>query len=136
MTMLDLPTGCQEHQKITDHNICLANRTTRKGCFLSQLISDRVNRCVPHQAKEHPEEYSPDMDLEFALQEILEDALQEIRKLTSDFLRDQLAWIYYMIKCPLYTLLMNTAERLHHTSHLSVPLAITEAICIYNTEQS
>ena len=33
-----------------------------------------------------------------------------------------------MEKCPLYTSLMNTAERLHRNSHLSVPLAITEAI--------
>ena len=30
--------------------------------------------------------------------------------------------------------LMNTAERLHRNSHLSVPLAITEAIRLYKPE--
>ena len=39
-----------------------------------------------------------------------------------------------MEKCPLYTSLMNTAERLHRNLHLSVPLAITEAICLYKPE--
>ena len=50
------------------------------------------------------------------------------------FLRDQLISIYYMEKCPLYTSLMNTAERLHRNAHLSVPLAITEAIRLYKQE--
>ena len=39
-----------------------------------------------------------------------------------------------MKTCPLYTSLMKTAERLHRNSHLSVPLAITEAVCIYKPE--
>ena len=51
-----------------------------------------------------------------------------------EFLRDQLISIYYMEKCPLYTSLMNTAERLHRNSHLSVPLAIKEAVRIYKPE--
>ena len=62
------------------------------------------------------------MDPESALEVILDERLPEIHK------RYQLVSIYYMEKCPLYTLLMNTAERLHRNSHLSVPLAITEAI--------
>ena len=49
-------------------------------------------------------------------------------------LREQLVLIYYLEKCPLYTSLMNTAERLHRNSHLSVPLAITEAIRLYKQE--
>ena len=51
-----------------------------------------------------------------------------------EFLRDQLISIYHMEKCPLYTSLMNTAERLHRNSHLSVPLAIKEAVRIYKPE--
>ena len=39
-----------------------------------------------------------------------------------------------MEKCPLSTSLMNTAERLHRNSHLSVLLAITEAIRLYKPE--
>ena len=54
--------------------------------------------------------------------------------MSREFLRDQLVSIYYMEKCPLYTSLMNTAERLHGNSHLSVPLAITESIRIYKPE--
>ena len=49
-------------------------------------------------------------------------------------LREQLVSIYYLEKCPLYTSLMNTAERLHRNSHLSVLLAITEAIRLYKSE--
>ena len=33
VTRLDLPPGRQEHQKLTDHTICLANCTTRNGCL-------------------------------------------------------------------------------------------------------
>ena len=60
--------------------------------------------------------------------------LPKIHKMAREFLRDQLVSIYYMVKCPLYYLLMNTAERLHRNSHLSVPLAITEAVRIYKPE--
>ena len=42
--------------------------------------------------------------------------------------------IYYMEKCPLSTSLMNTVERLHRNSHLSVLLAITEVIRLYKPE--
>ena len=49
-------------------------------------------------------------------------------------LREQLVLIYYLEKCPLYMSLMNTAERLHRNSHLSVPLAIAEAIRLYKPE--
>ena len=38
---------------------------------------------------------------------------------------------YFMEKCPLYASLMNTTERLHSNSHLSVHLAIKEAVRIY-----
>ena len=51
-----------------------------------------------------------------------------------EFLRDQLVSIYYMELCPLYIQLMNIAERLHRNSHLSVPLAIMEAIRLYKPE--
>ena len=50
------------------------------------------------------------------------------------FKREQLVSIYYLEKCPLYTSLMNTAEYLHCNWHLSVPLAITEAIRLYKPE--
>ena len=52
-------------------------------------------------------------------------------------LRDQLVSIYYLEKCHFHTSLMNTAERLHplhRNLHLSVPLAITEAIRLYKPE--
>ena len=60
--------------------------------------------------------------------------LPEIHKMARGLLREQLVSIYYLEKCPLYTSLMNTAERLHRNLHLSVPLVITEAICLYKTE--
>ena len=74
------------------------------------------------------EESYPDMDPELALEEILDETLQEIHKMARGLLREQLVSIYYLETCPLYTSLMNTAEHLHLNSHLSVPLAITEAI--------
>ena len=68
------------------------------------------------------------------LEVILDERFTEIHKMAKEFLRDQLVLIYYMEKFPLYTSLMNTAERLHRNSHLSVPLAITEAIHLYKPE--
>ena len=76
----------------------------------------------------------PYTDPESSLEVILDKRLPEIHKMAKEFLRDQLVSIYYMEKCPLYTSLMNTAERLHRNSHLSVPLAITEAIRLYKPE--
>ena len=70
------------------------------------------------------------MDPESALEVILDERLPEMHKMAREFLRDLLVPIYYMEKCPLNTSLMNTDERLHRNSHLSVPLAITEAIRI------
>ena len=51
-----------------------------------------------------------------------------------EYLRDQLVSIYHLERCPLYRSLMNTAERLHRSSHLSMPLTITEAIRICKPE--
>ena len=124
----DLPPGRQEHQELKEHTICLANHTNSNDCFLRQLIMDRLNRWIIPQAAEEAAESYPDMDPESALEVILEERLPEIHKMARELLRDQLVSIYYMEKCPLYTSLMNTAERLHRNSHLSVPLAITEAI--------
>ena len=123
-----LPPGGQEHQKLKEHTICLANHTNSNDCFLRQLIMDRLNRWIIPQAEEEAAESYPDMDPESALEVILEERLPEIHKMARELLRDQLVSIYYMEKCPLYTSLMNTAERLHRNSHLSVPLAIKEAI--------
>ena len=39
---LDLPPGRQEHQKFVEHNICLANYTNRKGCFLQRSKQMRI----------------------------------------------------------------------------------------------
>ena len=44
-----------------------------------------------------------------------------------ELLKDRLISIYYLKKCHL----MNTAERLRQTSHLSAPLAIAKAIRIH-----
>ena len=85
-------------------------------------------------AKEYAEESYSDIDPELALEKILGETLPEIHKLARGLLREQLITIYYLEKCPLYTSLMNTAERLHRNSHLLVPLAITEAICLYKME--
>ena len=74
------------------------------------------------------------MDPESVLEVILDERLPEILKMAREFLRDQLVSIYNMEKCPLFTSLMNTAERLHRNSHLSVPLAITEAVLLYKPE--
>ena len=68
-------------------------------------------------------ESCPNMDAESALEVILDERLPEIHKRAREFLRDQLVSIYYMEKCPLYTSLMNTADRLHRNLHLSVTLA-------------
>ena len=109
----DLPPGSQEHQELKEHTICLANHTNSNDCFLRQLIMDRLNRWIIPQAEEEAAESYPDMDPESALEVILDERLPEIHKMAREFLRDQLVSIYYMEKCPLYTLLMNTAERLH-----------------------
>ena len=130
----DLPPGRQEHQKLKEHTICLANHTNSNDCFLRQLKMDRLNRWIIPQAEEEAAESYPDMDLESALEVILDQRLPEIHKMAREFLRDQLVSIYYMEKCPLYTPLMNTAERLHPNSHLLVPLAITEAVRLYKPE--
>ena len=74
------------------------------------------------------------MDSELALEEIFDETLPEIHKMARGLLREQLVSIYYLEKCPLYTSLMNTGERLHRNSHLSVPLAITEVIRLYKPE--
>ena len=95
---------------------------------------DRLNRWIIPQAEEEAVECYPDMDPESVLEVILDERLPEIHKMARAFLRDQLVSIYYMEKCPLYTSLMNTAERLHRNSHLSVPLSITEAVRIYKPE--
>ena len=124
----DLPPGRQEHQELKEHTICLANHTNSNDCVLRQLIMDRSNRWIIPQTEEEDAESYPDMNPESALEVILNERLPEIHKMAREFLRDQLVSIYYMKKCPLYTSLMNTAERLHRNSHLSVPLAITEAI--------
>ena len=99
-----------------------------------QLIIDRLNRLIIHQTEEEAAESYPDMDPGSALEVILDERLPEIHKMAREFLRDQIVSIYYIEKSPLYTLLMNTAERLHRNSHLSVPLAITEAIRLYKPE--
>ena len=134
MTKLDLPPGRQEHQELKEHTIYLANHTNSNDCFLRQLIMDRLNRWIIPQAEEEAAESYPDTDPESSLEVILDKRLPEIHKMAKEFLRDQLVSIYYMEKCPLYTSLMNTAERLHRNSHLSVPLAITEAIRLYKPE--
>ena len=134
VTKLDFPPGRQEHQELQEHTICLANHTNSNDCFLRQLIMDRLNRWIIPQAEEEAAESYPDTDPESSLEVILDKRLPEIHKMAKEFLRDQLVSIYYMEKCPLYTSLMNTAERLHRNSHLSVPLAITEAIRLYKPE--
>ena len=95
---------------------------------------DRLNRWIIPEAEEEAAESYPNMDAESALEVILDERLPEIHKRAREFLRAQLVSIYYMKKYPLYTSLMNTAERLHRNSHLSVHLAITEAVRIYKPE--
>ena len=112
----------------------MANHTDSNDCFLRQLIADILNGCIISQAEEKAVEPYPDMDPESALEVILYKRLPQIHKMAREFLRDQLVSIYYMENCALYTSLMNTAERLHRNSHLSVPLAITEAIRLYKPE--
>ena len=81
---------------------------------------DTLNRWIIPEAEEEAEESYPNMDPESALEVILDERLPEIHKMARDLRRDQLVSIYFMEKCPLYTSLMNTAERLHRHSHLSV----------------
>ena len=52
----DLPPGCQEHQELKEHTICLANHTNSNDCFLRQLIMDRLNRWIIPQAEEEAAE--------------------------------------------------------------------------------
>ena len=93
---------------------------------------DRLDRWIIPQAEEEAEESYTDMDPKWALEVILDERLPEIHKMAREFLRDQLVSVYHLEKCPLYTSLMNTAERLHHNSHLLVPLAITETYISIN----
>ena len=130
----ELPPGRRECQQLKEQMTCLANRTNRNGCFLRQLRTDRLKHWIIPKVKEEAEESYPDMDPELALEEILDETLPEIHKVARGLLREQLVSIYYLEKCPLYTSLMNTAERLHRNSHLSVPLAIKEAIRLYKHE--
>ena len=97
-------------------------------------MTDRLKRWIIPQAKVEAEVSYSDMDSELALEEILDETLPEIHKMARGLLREQLVSICYLEKCPLYTSLINTAERLHRNSHLSVPLAITEAIRLYKPE--
>ena len=64
----DLPPGCQEHQELKEHMICLANHTNSNDCFLRQLIMVRLNRWIIPQAEEEAAEPYPDMDPESALE--------------------------------------------------------------------
>ena len=82
---------------------------------------DRLNRSIFPQTEEEAAEPYFDMDPELALEVILDERLPEVHKMAKEFLRDQLVSIYYMEKCSLYTSLMNTVDRLHRNSHLSVP---------------
>ena len=101
---------------------------------MRQLIADSLHRLIIPQAEEEAEETNPDMDPEEALEVILDERLPELHKMARELLRNQLVSIYFIEKCPLYTSLMNTAECLHSNSHLSVPLAVTEAIRLYKPE--
>ena len=134
VTKYDLPPGRREYQKLKEHTICLANCPERNSCFLRQLIADSLHRLIISQAEKEAEESNPDMDPGEALEVILDERLPELHKMARELLRDQLVSIYYLEKCPLYTSLMNTAERLHRNSHLSVPLANTEATHLYKLE--
>ena len=126
-----MPPGRRECQKLNEHTICLANCPGRNGCFLRQLIADSLHRLIIPQAEEEAEESNPDME---ALEVILDERLPELHKMARKLLRDQLISIYYLEKCPLYTSLMNTVKRVHRSSHLSVPLPITEDIRLYKLE--
>ena len=130
----DLPPGRQEHQNLTKHTICFANQTMNRGCFLKALIFEKVKQCVLPIAEKEAEKYYPDMEPELALQTRLEDTISDTRRLARELLKDRLISIYYLEKRHLYRSLINTAERLRRTSHLSAPLAIAEAIRIYKPE--
>ena len=97
---------------------------------------DGLNHWIIPEAEEEAVESYPNIDHESALDVILDERLPEIlvHKMARELLRDQLISIYYMEKCPLYTSLMNSAERLQRNLHLSVPLAIMEAVRIYKPE--
>ena len=77
----ELLPGRRECQQLKEHTTCLANRTNRNGCFLRQLMTDRLKRWIIPQAKEEAEESYPDMDPELALEEILDETLPEIHKM-------------------------------------------------------
>ena len=103
----------------------------KETVFFRQLIADSLHRLVIPQAEEEAEESNPDMDPEEALEVLLDERLPELHKMARELLRDQLISIYFIDKCPLYTSLMNTAAC---NWHLSVPLAITEAMHLYKQE--
>ena len=107
----ELPPGRRECQQLKEHATCLANRTNRNGCFLRQLMTDRLKHWINPQSKEDAEESYPDMDPELALEEILDETLPEIHKMARGLLREQLVSLYYLEKCPLYMSLMKIAER-------------------------
>ena len=88
VTKLDSPPERQEHQKLKEHTICLANHTNSNDWFFRQLIMDRLNRWIIPQAEEGAEESYPDMDPESALEVILDERLPEIHQMAREFLRD------------------------------------------------
>ena len=81
VTKLDLPPGRQEHQKLKEHTLCLANHTNSNDCFLRQLIMGRLNHWIIPQAEEEAEESYSDMDPESALEVILDERLPKIHKM-------------------------------------------------------
>ena len=127
VTKLDLSPGRRECQKLKEHTICLANRPGRNGCFLRQLIADSLHRWIIPQTEAEAEESNPDMDPEEALEVITRVTLERIGEISAhiDLLFGKMSSLHIQ---------MSTAKRLHLNSHLSVPLAITEAIRLYKLE--
>ena len=68
MMTSELPPGRRECQQLKKHMTCLAKRTNRNGCFLRQLMTDRLKCWIIPQAKVEAEEFYPDMDPESALE--------------------------------------------------------------------
>ena len=62
MMKSNLPPGRPEHQELTDHTTCLANRSTQKDCNLRELVIHKVERILFPQLDDDAQEHYPDCD--------------------------------------------------------------------------
>jgi len=114
----------------SNHEKCPASTENGESCFLRELVIPRVRETFYPQLKLDAIERYPECSSRLAERKMINDKLPELRKTARERLGKMLLSFYYLDQCPLYASIMDTAQRLRHTSHLPIHLAIREAIRI------